>query len=279
MIAAMGAVIWREFLRFFRQRGRLLSTFARPLLWLVVVGAGFEKVVPSEGTVTYKQFLLPGIYGMVLLFSTMLSALATVHDREFGPIRMLLIAPIPHWAVVAAKTASSTLLGIVQALLLLPLIWILGLSPSANALWEFFVALCISALALSSLGMVLASRLRSIENFATVMNFVMFPMFFLSGALYPASTLPGYLQPFVRANPLTYAIDAMRHPLLAGEYPANLSSDYTWRFDLIVLLLFTAVCLTLAGLLFGEEDHLGRILLTEPKRRKMSLRRAPQQQT
>src|SRR5205823_6457027 len=82
---AIVAVITREFIRFARQRGRLLATFARPLIWLVVVGAGFEKVVPTEGTVSYKQFLLPGIYGMVLLFSTMLSALATVHDREFGP--------------------------------------------------------------------------------------------------------------------------------------------------------------------------------------------------
>jgi len=262
---AISAVAWREFLRFFRQRGRFLATFARPLLWLVVIGGGFERVVPSEGTVSYKQFLLPGIYGMVLLFSTMLSALATVHDREFGPIRMLLVAPLPRTAVVAAKTISSTLLGIVQALLLLPLIWILGLHPSATALLQFLVALVISAIALSSLGMVLASRLRSIENFATVMNFVMFPMFFLSSALYPAAALPRYLQPLVRINPLTYAIDAMRHPLLAGEFPANLGSDYTMRFDLMVLVAFSVVSLALAGLLFGEEDHLGRILLTEQR--------------
>src|SRR5207245_1674635 len=137
MIGAVAAVVIRECLRFVRQRGRLLSTFARPLLWLVVIGSGFEKVVPSEGTVSYKQFMLPGIYGMVLLFSTMLSALATVHDREFGPIRMLLIAPLPRPVAVIAKTVSSTLLGVLQALLLLPLIWILGLRPSATALLEF----------------------------------------------------------------------------------------------------------------------------------------------
>src|SRR5262249_32543246 len=131
---AITAVVVRELLRFVRQRGRLLSTFARPLLWLIVIGSGFERVVPSEGTVSYKQFLLPGIYGMVILFSAMLSALATVHDREFGPIRMLLVAPLRRSTVVVAKTFSSTLLGIVQALLLGPLIWILGLRPSAAAL-------------------------------------------------------------------------------------------------------------------------------------------------
>ncbi len=276
MIGPVVAVIVREFLRFERQRGRLLSTFARPLLWLVVIGAGFEKVVPTEGTVSYKQFLLPGIYGMVLLFSTMLSALATVHDREFGPIRMLLVAPLPRPVAVVAKTVSSTLLGVFQALLFLPLIWILGLRPSATALLEFLGALVISALAISSLGMVLASRLRSIENFAGVMNFLMFPMFFLSSALYPASTLPGFLQPFVRADPLTYGIDLMRHPLLQGLYPANLGSDYTARFDVWVLAALTVVLLALAGLLFGEEEHLGRILLTEaPRVRRSAPPRAP----
>jgi ABC-2 type transport system permease protein len=269
---AVVAVVSREFLRFARQRGRLLSTFARPLLWLIVIGSGFEKVVPSEGTVSYKQFLLPGIYGMVILFSTMLSALATVHDREFGPVRMLLVAPVPRATIVVAKTLSSALLGVFQALLLLPLIWILGLRPSLSSLAQFLGALVICALAMSSLGMVIASRLRSIENFAGVMNFLMFPMFFLSSALYPASGLPGFLQPLVRADPLTYGIDLMRHPLLNGLYAANLSSDYTVTFDVAVLAVLTVVLLTLASLLFGEEDHLGRILLTEAPRGRQRLR-------
>jgi ABC-2 type transport system permease protein len=268
VLRAVEAVIIREFLRFGRQHGRLLSTFARPLLWLIVIGSGFERVIPSEGTVSYKQFLLPGIYGMVLLFSTMLCALATVSDREFGPIRMLLIAPLPRSVSVIAKTASSTLLGIFQALVFLPLIWILGLRPSLEAVFELIGGIALCALVLSSLGMVLASRLRSIENFAGVMNFLMFPMFFLSSALYPASTLPGFLQPFVRADPLTYAVDLMRHPLLQGLYPANLSSDYTARFDVWVLVLLSIVLIGLAILLFGEEDHLGRILLTESPRAK-----------
>ena len=267
MTGAIAAITVREFLRFGRQRGRLLSTFARPLLWLVVIGSGFERVVPAEGTVSYKQFLLPGIYGMVVLFSAMLSALATVHDREFGPIRMLLVAPLPRSVAVIAKTISSTLLAVFQALLLAPLIWILGLRPSAKSLLEFLVALVICAFTISSLGMLIASRMRSIENFAGVMNFLMFPMFFLSSALYPASTLPGFLQAFVRANPLTYGIDAMRHALLAGEFPANLSSDYTTQFDLLVLVVLAVVLLALACLLFGEEEHLGRILLTDPPRK------------
>lgn len=267
MTGAIIAVVTREFLRFGRQRGRLLSTVARPLIWLVVVGSGFERVVPSEGTVSYKQFLLPGIFAMVLLFSTMLSALATVHDREFGPIRMLLVAPLPRPVTVVAKLVSSSALGVLQAVLFLPLIWILGLQPSAVALGELIGAFVLSAIALSSIGLLLASRLKSIENFAGIMNFLMFPMFFLSSALYPASNLPGFLRPLVRADPLTYVVDLMRHPLLHGLYAANLSTDYTAGFDVAILTTMIVIFLALASLLFGEEDHLGKILLTEAPRR------------
>ena len=271
MIGAVAAVVTRELIRFKRQRGRLFASLARPLLWLIVIGAGFEKLVPTEGTVSYKQFLLPGLYGMVILFSTMLSALATVHDREFGPIRMLLVAPVPRWVIVIAKLISASLLGMIQVVILFPLIWILGLDPSASALLELLGAVALGAVAISSVGMLIASRMRSIENFAGIMNFLMFPMFFLSSALYPAALLPGFLQPFVRANPLTYAIDLMRHPLLGGLYPGNLGTDYTVKFDVLVLVLVTIILTTLACLLFGEEDHLGRVLLNEPPRTKRTL--------
>src|SRR5262249_30728818 len=100
------------------------------------------------------------------------------------------------------------------------------------------------------------------------MNFLMFPMFFLSSALYPAVLLPGWLQPFVRANPLTYGIDLMRHPLLEGLYPGNLGTDYRVQFDILVLSLVAIVLLALAAMLFGEEEHLGRILLNETPRAK-----------
>jgi ABC-2 type transport system permease protein len=269
VIGAIIAVVAREFIRFRRQIGRLVATFARPLLWLVVIGSGFEKVVPTFGSVSYKEFLLPGIFGMVLLFSTMLSSLATVHDREFGPIRMLLIAPLPRSVAVLAKTISSTLLAFVQAVMLMPLIWILGLRPGIESLVEFLGGVMITSLALSGLGMVIASRMKSVENFAGIMNFLMFPLFFLSSSLYPASSLPGFLQPLVRADPLTYGVDLMRHPLLHGLYAANLGTDYTAAFDVWVLLFMAVILVTLACLVFGEEDHLGRILLVEsPKPKK-----------
>jgi ABC-2 type transport system permease protein len=268
VIQAIYAVVVRELIRYWRQRGRLVASFARPLLWLIVIGAGFEKLVPTQGTVSYRQFLLPGLYGMVILFSTMLSALATVHDREFGPIRMLLIAPLPRSATVFAKVVAAAILGLLQCVLLFPLIWILGLRPSAGAIAFLVGAIALTSFALASLGMVIASRMRSIENFAGIMNFLMFPMFFLSSALYPAALLPGWLQPLVRVNPLTYGIDLMRHPLLQGLYPGNLGTDYRVAFDVLVLSLVAVVLVTLASLLFGEEEHLGRILLSEAPRQR-----------
>lgn len=271
MTGAMLAVIDRELKRFFRQKGRLASTFLRPALWLVVIGSGFSALV--HGGVSYYKYLLPGIYGMVLLFSTFLSALGTVHDREFGPTRMLLIAPLPRSFVVFAKTFSSTVLGFVQAMLLLPLIWIVGLTPPPAAVLEFVLAALLGALTLSCVGMLIASRVRSVENFAIVMNLVLFPMFFLSGALYPASTLPGWLQPFVRANPLSYVIDLSRHALLHGTYPGNLGPDYTVRFDAVVLIAFSLVCFAVASSLFGEDDHVGKILLNAQPRKTLRLRR------
>jgi ABC-2 type transport system permease protein len=258
---AVIAVVEREFKRFFRRRGQLLSTFARPLIWLVIVGAGFAALVPDRSQFSYREYLVPGIFGMVILFSTFLSALGTVHDREFGPIRMLLIAPVPRSAVVGAKTAASTLLAAAQCLPFLVLIPIFGLDPSDEDLASLVVGIFLTALALSCVGMLIASLVRSLENFAVVMNFVIFPMFFLSGSLYPVSSLPGYLEPIARANPLTYGVDFMREALLDGL------GEFSGRTNVIVLLAISAYTVGMAASLFGREEHLGRILLTGAPRR------------
>ena len=137
---------------------------------------------------------------MVILFSTMLSALGSVHDRQFGPMRMLLIAPVPRGVIVIGKMLSSALMGAVFAVVLSPLAWLFGVDMSVGSYAGFVGAVLLCALALSALGMLAASVIRQLEDFAVAMNFVIFPMFFFSGALYPADKLPGYMQPIVRIN-------------------------------------------------------------------------------
>jgi ABC-2 type transport system permease protein len=269
---ALIGVVEREFKRVLRQRGRLASTFARPLLWLVIIGSGFSALIPG-GQFSYHRYLLPGIIGMVVLFSSLLSALGSVHDREFGPMRMLLIAPVPRAVIVVGKTISSTLLGATFAIVLSPLAWVFGIHVSVLPYLGFVGAALLTGLGLSSLGMLIASRVRQLENFAVAMNFVIFPMFFLSGALYPAHKLPAYLQPIVHLNPLTYGVDLMRHTLLAGEPRALSHVEIAAGADVAFLIAFSVFALVLAGRLFGSEEHLAPMLLARAPRRVPLLRR------
>ena len=262
MTGALIAVIEREFKRLGRQRGRLLSTLARPLLWLVVIGSGFAAVMPDRAGLSYQQFLLPGIIGMVLLFSTTLSALGTVHDREFGPMRMLLVAPVARSTLVLAKALAATLVGTAQAIVLLPLVALLGLAITFESLPVALGAMLLTAFTLSSLGMLLASRIRSLENFAVVMNFVLFPMFFLSGSLYPASGLPAFLQPAVWINPLTYGVDLLKHALHGPVIGHQFAGEFPVLVSVVVLSAYSVVAIAGAAALFGREEHLSRILLS-----------------
>ncbi len=266
---ALTSVVEREFKRAVRQRGRLLSTFARPLLWLITVGAGFSALIPGGG---YHRYLLPGIIGMVVLFSAMLSALGSVHDRQFGPMRMLLIAPLPRGLVVLGKTISSALIAAAFAIVLSPLAWAFNINVGVLDYLAFVGAVLLTAIALSSLGMLVASYLSKLEDFAVAMNFVVFPMFFLSGALYPARKLPGYLQPIVRINPLTYGVDLMRRTLLAGETRVLAPLQFSAAVDVGFLLAFSAFTLTLAASLFGGEAHLSPMFLARARRRTLPLR-------
>jgi ABC-2 type transport system permease protein len=272
IFVALISVVGREYKRVVRRPARLASTFARPLLWLIIIGSGFSALIPG-GQFSYHKYLLPGIIGMVILFSSLLSALGSVHDREFGSMRMLLIAPLPRGVLVVGKAISSTLLGVTFAVILSPLAWLFHIHVGVVDYLGFLGAALLTGLALSSLGMLVASRIRQLENFAVAMNFVIFPMFFLSGALYPTGKLPGYLQPVVRINPLTYGVDLMRHMMLAGEPLTSSRVQFMPVWDVVYLLAFSVVALTIAARLFGGEEHLAAMFLSRVPRRVPFLKR------
>jgi ABC-2 type transport system permease protein len=226
---ALGAVTRREVVKFVHQRGRLLSALVRPLLWLVVFAAGFQNVfgvsiVPPYRTyITYQEYIVPGLLGIVLLFHGMQSSLAMVYDREMGIMRLLLTAPLPRWYLLLCKLVAGTALSLIQAyaFLALSLLFDAGI-PLAGWL-PVLPALIASSLMLGALGLLLSVHIRQLENFAGTMNFVIFPMFFISTALYPLWKLreSGAIAIYwlAQINPFTHAVELIRFALYGRLEP------------------------------------------------------------
>jgi ABC-2 type transport system permease protein len=248
----MLAVLEREVLKLLRQRGRLLSTLVRPLLWLLVIGAGFEAVQDASGLAGYKTFLVPGVLGMTLLFGSMLAALSTVYDKESGVMRMLVIAPLEHYWIALAKALGATLSALIQALMLLVVLGLLGLVSAELSIPLLAAGLLATALACASLGMLVAAWSRTLDNYAALMNLVIFPVFFLSGSLYPVQQLPTALRLVATLNPYTYGVDLLKHASIAG--PSIVSgADFSVRLDLAVLGGFSVAALAVASIRFSRD--------------------------
>ena len=243
------AVLEREVLKLARQRGRLLSSMVRPLLWLIVIGGGCEAMHGESGDASYRTFLVPGVLGMTLLFGAMLAALSTVNDKESGVMRMLVIAPVAHGWIAMARALGATLAALVQALMLLALLTLLGYVSSSMSLLVLTVGLISTALACASLGMLVAAWSRTLDNYATMMNLVIFPVFFLSGSLYPVQQLPTLLRVVASLNPYTYGVDVLKHAAIAGPGV----TDFPLAIDLAVLFGFSAVALVIAGIRFSRD--------------------------
>ena len=219
---ALKAIVLRELFKFSRQYGRLASALVRPLLWLAVFAAGFRSVFgvaiiePYDTYISYDIYIVPGLIGMVLLFNGMQSSLAMVYDREMGLMRLLLTAPLPRWWVLACKLLATTVLSLLQALAFVIVAALLGTSlpwlgaHSVNIL----LAVAGSALMLGALGLLLSVHIKQLENFAGTMNFVIFPMYFMSTALYPLWKLEEsgaqWVYQIARFNPFTHAVEWMR---------------------------------------------------------------------
>lgn len=228
---ALAAIAGREIHKFLRQPGRLASSLVRPLLWMVVFAAGFRQmpdlgsVMPFDPNLDYRLYMVPGLALMVCLFNGMQSSLAMVYDREMGVMRLLLTAPLPRTYLLACKLMGGAFLSVLQALayMILVVIWHIGLSP-----WQVITALpalVAGALMLSAFGLMLSVYIRQLENFAGTMNFVIFPMFFLSSALYPIRRMQDagadWIFRISSLNPFTHAVESLRHALY-GEFSGSL---------------------------------------------------------
>jgi ABC-2 type transport system permease protein len=218
----MAGIVWREALRFVQQRGRFIAALVRPLVWLFIFAAGFRSVLgvsiipPYSTYVLYEVYITPGLIGMIQLFNGMQSSLTMVYDREVGTMRSLLVSPFPRWFLLTSKLIGGVAVSILQVYVFLLIAWFWEVEPPVNGYIALLPALILSGLMLGSLGLMLSSVIKQLENFAGVMNFVIFPMFFLSSALYPlwrmkeASPL---LYQICQFNPFTYSVELIRFAL------------------------------------------------------------------
>jgi ABC-2 type transport system permease protein len=221
-LICLRGIAWRESLRFLHQRERFVSALVRPLVWLFIFAAGFRQILgvsiipPYETYVLYEVYVTPGLMAMIQLFNGMQSSLSMVYDREMGNMRMLLVSPFPRWFLLIGKLLASTMVSISQVYAYLVIAWLWGIRPPVWGYLTVLPALALSGMMLGALGMLLSSVIRQLENFAGVMNFVIFPMFFASSALYPLWLLQ-QSSPVVyvvcRLNPFTYAVELIRFAL------------------------------------------------------------------
>ncbi|MBS0122844.1 ABC transporter permease [Thetidibacter halocola] len=219
---AFGAIASREVLRFVHQRERFLAALVRPLVWLLVFAAGFRAALglaitpPYQTYIPYETYILPGLCGMILLFNGMQSSLSLVYDRETGSMRLLLTAPLPRGFLLFAKLCGATFIGILQVYAFLGIAAAFGVDAPAWGYLAVLPALVLAGLMLGALGLALSSFIKQLENFAGVMNFVIFPMFFLSSALYPLWKMAEssrLLHDICLANPFTHAVELIRFAL------------------------------------------------------------------
>jgi ABC-2 type transport system permease protein len=201
----------------------LVASLAQPLLFLVVFGSGLSSslgsggLFGSRGGLSYIQFVFPGIIGMSILFTSIFGAMSIVWDREFGFLKEVLVAPIDRWAVAIGKALGGTTQAMIQGLILLVLAPFVGVKLSLLTILAVIPLAAVLAFGLSAFGVMLASMMRSLQGFQVVMNFLMMPMFFLSGALFPLTNLPTWMTIVTRIDPASYGIDPLRRVILSDS--------------------------------------------------------------
>ena len=221
LVCAWG-IVWREGLRFLQQKERFFASLVRPLVWLLIFAAGLRAVMglpihpPYETYLLYDEYVVPGLCAMIQLFNGMQSSLSMVYDRETGAMRTMLISPYPRWYLLCCKLAASVVVSLFQVYTFLLITWLWGVEPPPMGYLAALPALVLSGMLLGALGLLLSSAIRQLENFAGVMNFVIFPMFFASSALFPLWRIrEGSYEVWAIAsvNPFTHCVELIRFAL------------------------------------------------------------------
>jgi ABC-2 type transport system permease protein len=254
--------IWlRDLTRFLRNRSRILTSLAQPLLYLAIFGTGFATLLRGSddmlGGVSFSAFIYPGVIGLTIMFTALFTAISVVYDREFGFLKEVLVAPISRFAVALGKVAGGSTIALLQGTLTLFLAPLLGLHFTFAQILAMLGVMLLLAAVSTALGVLAASRLRSFEGYNVIINFLMMPMFLLSGALFPLAGLPLWMNILVGINPMAYATDALRELALANALSADklaALSLHPISTDVLALLGFFLLFLIPGVLAFSKRD-------------------------
>lgn len=240
-------ILWqRQLIKYFRSRSRMIGSLGQPLLFLVSFGFGFGNVFQKAGEGNYLQFLAPGVILMSVLFTGIFSGIDLIWDRQFGFLKETMVAPVSRLSIMVGKTFGGATVASIQGLIVFLLTLLIGFRPQ-NWLMLPMAALIVFLVAtlFTSLGIAIASHLEDMQGFQLIMNFLVMPIFFLSGAFFPMDDLPAVMKVIVKLNPLSYGVDGLRGSLIGV-------SNYPLTMDLIILATLTAILMYLGKILFEK---------------------------
>jgi ABC-2 type transport system permease protein len=240
-------ILWlREVKKYLRSRPQIIASLAQPLLYLLVLGFGLGPVFQKSGQGSYLQFIAPGVVGMAILFMSIFSGIGLLWDRQFGFLKETLVAPVPRLQIMIGRTLGGATIAMVQGTLVLTACLIAGFRPlSLGAVLLAFLFMALIAVVFAALGTAIGSALKDMQGFQLIMNFLVMPIFFLSGALFPLTDLPTALAVATRVDPLSYGIDGLRGALIG-------LSHFGLAADLSILCVVAACFLALGAWSFSK---------------------------
>ncbi|TML77124.1 MAG: ABC transporter [Actinobacteria bacterium] len=261
-------IVWRrELIRFRRSRARAITSLIQPIVFLFILGTGLSPLVKARaGGIDFRTFIFPGVLAMTVLFTSIFSAVSIVWDREFGFLREMMVAPVRRGAVIFGKALGGATVATIQGVIMLALAGLVHLPYSPLMLVTIIAEMALLAMVLTAFGAMIASRMQQVESFQVVMQLFVMPLFFLSGAVFPITSLPAWLGVLTKIDPLTYAVDAIRRTLFAHIHvPAaavrSLAPGVMWGswrlptlFELAIVALLGAVMMSLAISRFAKTE-------------------------
>ena len=241
-------IMWlRQLKRYWRSRGRMIGSLGQPILFLVALGFGLGPIYAKAGAGNFIQFLAPGVISMTILFSAMFSGIEVIWDRQFGFLKETLVAPVPRFHIMMGKTLGGATISIFQGLIVFIITLIAGFRPNLSYLPLAFLFMFLIAVLFTSLGVAIASQLDDMQAFPIIMNFLIMPIFFLSGAIFPLEGIPKALESVIKFNPLTYGVDGIRGALTNSYY-------FSFFIDFIVITILALIMLAIGTYMFYRAE-------------------------